>query len=79
MVALLTALLAKDNGHQAAIMAPTEILAQQHLEGLRDMLGDMEVRVELLTQDRSKVPPERPSSKRLKAGRTLTFWWAPMR
>ena len=49
VVALLTALLAKDNGHQAAIMAPTEILAQQHLEGLRDMLGDMEVRVELLT------------------------------
>ena len=49
VVALLTALLAKDNGHQAAIMAPTEILAQQHLEGLREMLGPMEVRVELLT------------------------------
>ena len=49
VVALLTALLAKDNGYQAAIMAPTEILAQQHLEGLREMLGDMPVRVELLT------------------------------
>ena len=49
VVALLTALLAKDNGYQAAIMAPTEILAQQHLEGLREMLGPMEVRVELLT------------------------------
>ena len=49
VVALLTALLAKDNGHQAAIMAPTEILAQQHLEGLREMLGPMPVRVELLT------------------------------
>ncbi len=49
VVALLTALLAKDNGYQAAIMAPTEILAQQHLEGLRKMLGPMEVRVELLT------------------------------
>ena len=49
VVALLTALLAKDNGYQAAIMAPTEILAQQHLEGLREMLGEMPVRVELLT------------------------------
>ena len=49
VVALLTALLAKDNGYQAAIMVPTEILAQQHLEGLREMLGDMPVRVELLT------------------------------
>ena len=49
VVALLTALLAKDNGYQAAIMAPTEILAQQHLEGLRELLGHMPVRVELLT------------------------------
>ena len=49
VVALLTALLAKDNGYQASIMAPTEILAQQHLEGLREMLGPMDVRVELLT------------------------------
>ena len=49
VVALLTALLAKDNGYQAAIMAPTEILAQQHLVGLREMLGQMDVRVELLT------------------------------
>jgi ATP-dependent DNA helicase RecG len=49
VVALLSALLAKDNGHQAAIMAPTEILAQQHVEGLRELLGPMPVRVELLT------------------------------
>ena len=49
VVALLTALIAMDNGFQAAIMAPTEILAQQHLHGLRELLGDMNVRVELLT------------------------------
>ena len=49
VVALLTALIAMDNGFQAAIMAPTEILAQQHLQGLRELLGDMKVRVELLT------------------------------
>lgn len=49
MVALLTALLAVDNGCQACIMAPTEILAQQHLASFRDMLGDLPIRVELLT------------------------------
>ena len=49
VVALLTALIAMDNGFQAAIMAPTEILAQQHLHGLRELLVDMKVRVELLT------------------------------
>jgi len=49
MVALLTALLAVDNGCQACIMAPTEILAQQHLASFREMLGDLPVRVELLT------------------------------
>ncbi len=49
MVALLCCLLALDNGFQACIMAPTEILAEQHLESLRGYLRDMPVRVELLT------------------------------
>ena len=49
MVALFTALLAVDNGCQACIMAPTEILAQQHLASFREMLGDLPIRVELLT------------------------------
>ena len=49
MVALMTMLIALDNGYQACIMAPTEILAEQHFDTFRKMLGDMPVRVELLT------------------------------
>ena len=49
LVALMCALIAIDNGYQACIMAPTEILAEQHLETLRKLLGDMPIRVELLT------------------------------
>ncbi len=49
LVALLTMLIALDNGFQACIMAPTEILAEQHLDTLRQFLGDMPIRVELLT------------------------------
>ena len=49
LVALMTMLLAMDNGFQSCIMAPTEILAEQHLETFRAFLGDMPVRVELLT------------------------------
>ena len=49
LVALMSMLIAVDNGYQACLMAPTEILAEQHLMTLRQMMGDMEVRVELLT------------------------------
>ena len=49
LVALMVMLLALDNGLQACIMAPTEILAEQHLETFRQFLGDMPLRVELLT------------------------------
>lgn len=49
LVALMTMLLSLDNGYQACIMAPTEILAEQHLATLREFLKDMPVRVELLT------------------------------
>lgn len=49
LVALMVALIAIDNGHQACIMAPTEILAEQHLNTLRQFLGNLPVRVELLT------------------------------
>ena len=49
LVALMCSLIALDNGCQACIMAPTEILAEQHLETLRTFLRDMPVHVELLT------------------------------
>jgi len=49
VVALLCALIAIDNGFQAAIMAPTEILAQQHYETIFDLLSEMHVNVAILT------------------------------
>jgi ATP-dependent DNA helicase RecG len=49
IVALLTMLLAADNGYQSCLMAPTEILATQHYLGLSGLLKDMPVRVALLT------------------------------
>ena len=49
LVALMSMLIALDNNYQACIMAPTEILAEQHLQTIRDFLGDMPIRVELLT------------------------------
>ena len=49
LVALLSMLLAKDNGYQACMLVPTEILAEQHCATLRRMLGSLPVRVELLT------------------------------
>lgn len=49
MVALLSCLLALDNGFQACIMAPTEILAEQHLQSVTEYLGNLPVKVELLT------------------------------
>ncbi|WP_051084356.1 ATP-dependent DNA helicase RecG [Segetibacter koreensis] len=49
IVALLTMLLAADNGYQSCLMAPTEILAHQHYKGLSELLQDMPVNLRLLT------------------------------
>ena len=49
LVALMSMLIALDNGFQACIMAPTEILAEQHLATINDFLKGMDIRVELLT------------------------------
>lgn len=49
LVALMSMLLAIDNGFQACIMAPTEILAEQHLATICEFLNGMDIRIELLT------------------------------
>ncbi|MFP4664881.1 MAG: ATP-dependent DNA helicase RecG [Bacteroidales bacterium] len=49
LVALMCMLIAIDNGYQTALMAPTEILAQQHAQSIGKMLEGMNLRIELLT------------------------------
>lgn len=49
LVALMSMLIAIDNGFQACIMAPTEILAEQHLATISEFLNGMDIRIELLT------------------------------
>lgn len=54
MVALLSMLIAVGNGFQACLLAPTEILATQHFEGLSNLLKDMPVTIQLLTGSTKK-------------------------
>jgi len=49
IVAVLCMLLAADNGCQSCLMAPTEILAQQHFKTISELLGKMDVPVQILT------------------------------
>ncbi len=49
MVALLSMLIAADNGFQSVLMAPTEILAQQHYNSITELLKELPVTVSLLT------------------------------
>lgn len=49
LVALMSMLIALDNGFQACIVAPTEILAEQHLATIQEFLKGMDIRAELLT------------------------------
>jgi len=58
LVALMLMLLAIDNGYQACIMAPTEILANQHFVTIKEFLHDMDIRIELLTGSVTKKKRE---------------------
>ena len=49
LVALLSMLIALDNGYQATLIAPTEILAMQHFQSINRFIGDMNINVSLLT------------------------------
>lgn len=54
VVALLCMLLAKDNGTQSCLMAPTEILAQQHYNSLSELINKMDLKISLLTGSTKK-------------------------
>lgn len=67
IVALISMLLAVDNGYQACMMAPTEILARQHAATITKMLGDMNIRVGILTGT-TKAKERRETLSALVAG-----------
>ncbi len=67
IVSLLCMLLALDNGFQAAIMAPTEILATQHYNSIKELLKDMDVEVALLTGS-TKTKARRELHEKLENG-----------
>lgn len=69
MVALLTSLLAVDNGYQSCIMAPTEVLANQHYKSISKMVEGTSVSVELLTGS-TKVKERRRIHEALISGET---------
>ncbi len=58
IVALLTALIALDNGYQACIMAPTEILANQHYDTISALVAQLGITVKLLTGSTKKKEKE---------------------
>ncbi len=58
LVALMVMLIAVDNGYQAALMAPTEILAIQHFASLKELLGDIGINIALLTGSTKKKERE---------------------
>jgi ATP-dependent DNA helicase RecG len=67
IVALMAMLMGVDNGFQAALMAPTEILAQQHLQSIESLVEGLGVRVALLTGS-VKGKPRRDLLKALEGG-----------
>ena len=54
IVALLSSLIAIDNDFQVCFLAPTEILAQQHLNSLNESLSEIDINVNILTGSSSK-------------------------
>ncbi len=69
LVALLSMLLAADNGFQSCMMAPTEILARQHYASIKRMLGESDVTVDVLT-GATRTAERRQILERAAAGQT---------
>ena len=67
IVALLSMLLALDNGYQACLMAPTEILAQQHFQGIASLLAKTHIPIALLTGS-TKTKERRTILEQLESG-----------
>ena len=76
MVALLTALIAVDNGYQACVMAPTEVLAVQHMRNFERNLAGSPVRVALLTGS-TKAKERREIDAGLRTRSSRTMWSSP--
>ena len=68
LVALMTMLIALDNGYQCCLMAPTEILANQHFNTLTRMLSRMDVRIKVADRFHQDTPRGRRSMKGLEDG-----------
>ena len=67
IVALMVMLIAADNGFQSCLMAPTEILAKQHFNSLKSMIGDLDISIGLLTGS-SKKAERSQLSEQLESG-----------
>lgn len=67
IVALMTMLLALDNGFQACLMAPTEILANQHFKGLTELAQDLNINIKILTGS-TKTPDRKIIHEELENG-----------
>lgn len=68
LVALMAMLMAADNGYQSALMAPTEILANQHYQTIMEFVGQMDINVSLLTGSVTKKA-RIPINEDLQSGR----------
>ncbi len=73
MVAILTALIASDNGYQSCIMAPTEVLAVQHFKGAQKLLKDTGIKVALLTGSTRKKERDKTLESLLNGEITILF------
>ena len=68
IVSLMVILIAIDNGYQSCILAPTEILANQHYNSIRELIKDLDLEIELLTgstksRDRTRIHRNLKSGK----------------